>query len=204
MTRLVLGSRNKKKLKEMLALLGDLPLELSDLTPYPDAPPVEETAGTFVGNATLKATQLAKALGVWVIGEDSGLCVPALGGAPGVDSALYSGTHGADEANNDKLLREMSGLTGDQRAAYYISTAVLSDPTGKVVGVVEGRCHGVIVDARRGSGGFGYDPLFLVPEYGKTFGELPPEVKGQMSHRARAFEQLRPIIVREVLGERGA
>ena len=202
MTRLVLGSRNKKKLKEMVALLGDLPLELSDLTPYPDAPEVEETAGTFVGNATLKATQLAPALGAWVIGEDSGLCVPALGGAPGVDSARYSGTHGDDEANNDKLLREMEKLTGDERAAYYISTAVLSDPTGKVVGVVEGRCHGVIVDARRGTGGFGYDPLFLVPEYGKTFGELPPELKQQMSHRARAFEQLRPIIVSEAKASR--
>jgi XTP/dITP diphosphohydrolase len=204
MTRLVLGSRNKKKLKEMLALLGDLPLELSDLTPYPAAPPVEETAGTFVGNATLKATQLAQALGVWVIGEDSGLCVPALGGAPGVDSALYAGTHGADEANNDKLLREMAGLTGKERAAYYISTAVLSDPNGKVVATVEGRCYGVIVEERRGSGGFGYDPLFLVPEYARTFGELPAEVKGQMSHRARAFEHLRPAIEREVLSERGA
>ena len=204
MTRLVIGSRNKKKLKEMVALLGDLPLDLSDLTPYPDAPEVEETADTFVGNAILKATQLAPALGAWVIGEDSGLCVPALGGAPGVFSARYASTHGNDEANNDKLLREMAHLTGDARAAYYVSTAVLADPTGKVVASVEGRCHGVIVTERRGGGGFGYDPLFLVVEYGKTFGELPPEVKGQMSHRARAFEQLRPVVVREVLGERGA
>ena len=202
MTRLVLGSRNKKKLKEMVALLGDLAIELTDLTPYPDAPEVEETAGTFIGNATLKATQLAKALGVWVIGEDSGLCVPALGGVPGVDSALYAGTHGADQANNDKLLREMQSLTGDDRAAYYISTAVLADPTGKVIAAVEGRCHGVIVSERRGSGGFGYDPLFLVVEHGQTFGELPPEVKQQMSHRAKAFEQLRPVIVRELLGEK--
>lgn len=202
MTRLVLGSRNKKKLKEMVALLGDLPIELTDLTPYPGAPEVEETAGTFIGNATLKATQLAKALGVWVIGEDSGLCVPAIGGDPGVDSALYAGTHGADQANNDKLLREMATLTGDERAAYYISTAVLADPTGKVVAEVEGRCHGVIVSERRGSGGFGYDPLFLVAEHGLTFGELPPEVKQRMSHRAKAFEQLRPVIVRELLGER--
>lgn len=194
MIRVVLGSRNKKKLKEMVALLGDLPLDLTDLTPYPDAPPVEETAGTFVGNATLKATQLAPVLGAWVIGEDSGLCVPALGGAPGVDSALYAGVHGADEANNDKLLREMAHLTGADRAAYYISTAVLSDPTGTVIATVEGRCHGVIVEARRGAGGFGYDPLFLVPEYGRTFGELPPEVKGQMSHRAKAFAELRPVL----------
>src|SRR5215213_11491857 len=119
MTRLVLGSRNKKKLKEMLDLLGDLGLDLTDLTPYPAAPEVDETATTFVGNATLKATQLAPALGAWVIGEDSGLCVPALGGAPGVVSARYAGTHGNDEANNEKLLREMAALTGDQRAAYY-------------------------------------------------------------------------------------
>ena len=203
MVRLVLGSRNKKKLKEMLALLGDLAIELTDLTPYPDAPEVEETAETFVGNATLKATQLAPVLGAWVIGEDSGLCVPALGGAPGVYSARYAGTHGDDAANNDKLLRDMAALSGDARAAFYVSTAVLADPTGKVVAAVEGRCHGVIVAERRGSGGFGYDPLFLIPEYGQTFGELPPEVKQQMSHRAKAFAQLRPVIVRELLGEKG-
>src|SRR5262245_18164271 len=104
MIRLVLGSSNKKKLKQMISLLGDLPLELTDLNPYPDAPEVEETAETFVGNAALKATQLAPSLGAWVIGEDSGLCVPALGGAPGVYSARYAGAHGNDEANNDKLL----------------------------------------------------------------------------------------------------
>lgn len=202
MIRFVLGSRNKKKLREMADLLGDLLLDLSDLTPYPDAPPVEETAGSFVGNATLKATTLAPVLGAWVIGEDSGLVVPALGGAPGVDSALYAGTHGDDAANNAKLLRELAAFTGDDRAAYYISTAVLADPTGKVVATVEGRCHGTIAAEYRGTGGFGYDPLFLVPEYGKTFGELPPEVKQRMSHRAKAFEQLRPVIVREVLGER--
>ena len=198
MPRLVLGSRNKKKLKEMLDLLGDLGLDLTDLSPYPDAPEVEETADTFVGNATLKATQLAPILGTWVIGEDSGLCVPALGGDPGVYSARYAGKHGDDAANNVKLLAAMAALTGTDRAAYYVSTAVLADPTGKVVAAVEGRCHGIIVDAPRGAGGFGYDPLFLVPEHGKTFGELPPEVKQSMSHRAVAFKQLRPILQREV------
>ncbi len=194
MIRVVIGSRNKKKLKEMVALLGDLNLEFTDLTPYPDAPEVEETAETFVGNATLKATQLAPVLGAWVIGEDSGLCVPALGGAPGVYSARYAGAHGDDQANNDKLLREMAHLEGDARAAYYVSTAVLADPAGNVVASVEGRCHGVIVTERRGAGGFGYDPLFLVPEYGQTFGELPPEVKQRMSHRAKAFADLRPAL----------
>ncbi len=194
MIRIVIGSRNKKKLKEMVALLGDLGLDLTDLAPYPDAPEVEETAETFAGNATLKATQLAPALGAWVIGEDSGLCVPALGGAPGVYSARYAGAHGDDQANNDKLLAEMAHLSGDARTAYYISTAVLADPAGTVVASVEGRCHGVIVAERRGAGGFGYDPLFLVPEHGKTFGELPPEVKQQMSHRAKAFADLRPVL----------
>ncbi len=199
---LILGSRNKKKLHEMLGLLGDLPLQLSDLTPFPQAPEVEETAETFVGNATLKATQLAPALNAWVIGEDSGLVVPALGGAPGVYSARYSGVHGNDAANNARLLREMAHLTGANRAAYYVSTAVLAKPNGEVVATVEGRCHGVIAEAPQGTGGFGYDPLFLVLEYGQTFGELPPEVKQKMSHRAHAFQQLRPIL--ESLGEQGA
>jgi XTP/dITP diphosphohydrolase len=135
-------------------------------------------------------------LGAWVIGEDSGLCVPALGGAPGVYSARYAGTHGDDRANNDKLLREMAHLTGADRAAYYVSTAVLADPSGKAIAEVEGRCHGLIVTERRGTGGFGYDPLFLVPEHGRTFGELPPEVKAQMSHRAKAFADLRPALAR--------
>lgn len=195
MTKLILGSRNKKKLREMHDLLGDLGLELSDLSPYPHAPEVAETAGTFLGNATLKAVTLAPALGAWVIGEDSGLVVPALGGDPGVDSALYAGTHGDDAGNNAKLLAELAKLPpGTDRSAYYVSTAVLSDPTGRVVATAEGRCHGVVVDALRGAGGFGYDPLFLVPEYDQTFGELPPEVKQRMSHRAKAFAQLRPAL----------
>ncbi|HJZ55534.1 MAG TPA: RdgB/HAM1 family non-canonical purine NTP pyrophosphatase [Gemmataceae bacterium] len=204
MPRLVLGSRNKKKLQEMIELLGDLGLDLTDLTPYPDAPEVEETATTFAGNATLKAVTLAPALGAWVIGEDSGLVVPVLGGAPGVYSARYAGRHGDDAANNVKLLAELAPYSGDDRAAYYVSTAVLADPTGRVVASVEGRCHGFIAAGPRGTGGFGYDPLFLVPEYGRTFGELPPEVKQTMSHRANAFRQLRPVIERNILGERPA
>ena len=198
--RLVLGSRNKKKLREMSDLLGDLGLDLADLSSYPSAPEVEETADTFLGNATLKATRLAAVLGVWVIGEDSGLCVPALGGAPGVYSARYAGHHGDDAANNAKLLAAMAALTGRDREAYYVSTAVLADPTGQVVAAVEGRCPGIIVDSPRGSGGFGYDPLFLVPEFGQTFGELTPEVKQSISHRAKAFRQLRPLLEARLLG----
>jgi len=193
MTRLVLGSRNKKKLREMIDLLGELGLDLTDLSPYPHAPEVDETADTFLGNATLKAVTLAPALGEWTIGEDSGLVVPALGGAPGIYSARYAGTHGDDAANNAKLLLELK--PGLDRAAYYVSTAVLADPTGKVVASVEGRCHGVIVHEYRGTGGFGYDPLFLLPEHGQTFGELPPEVKQRISHRANAFRDLRTHLI---------
>lgn len=199
MPRLVLGSRNKKKLREMVELLGDLGLELTDLTPWPDAPEVDETATTFVGNATLKAVALAPWLHEWTIGEDSGLVVPILGGAPGVYSARYAGTHGDDAANNAKLLAELAAYSGDDRAAYYVSTAVLADATGRVVASVEGRCHGFIAAEPHGTGGFGYDPLFTVPEYAKTFGELPPEVKQQMSHRANAFRELRPVIERELV-----
>jgi XTP/dITP diphosphohydrolase len=191
MTRLVLCSRNKKKLREMAELLGGLGFDLTDLSPYPNAPEVAETAGSFIGNATLKAATLAPILGEWTIGEDSGLVVPILGGAPGVDSALYAGKHGDDAANNAKLLAELKPYSGGDRAAYYISTVVLSDPVGKVIATAEGRCHGFIAEELRGSSGFGYDPLFLVAEYGKTFGELTPEVKQSMSHRAKAFRELK-------------
>ncbi len=199
MPRLVLGSRNKKKLAELVELLGDLGVELTDLSPYPHAPEVEETGTTFEANARLKATTLAPALGEWVLGEDSGLVVPALGGQPGVYSARWAGKHGDDAANNAKLLAELSGKTGDDRAAYYVSTAALADPTGTVVAVVEGRCHGVIGTEPRGSGGFGYDPLFVIPEYHASFGELSSRVKHALSHRGRAIAKLRPVI-RKVFG----
>jgi XTP/dITP diphosphohydrolase len=196
MPRLVLGSRNKKKLGELIDLLGDLPLELTDLTPYPQAPEVDETGTTFLDNAKLKATITAKALGEWVLGEDSGLCVPALDGAPGVYSARYAGTHGDDAGNNTKLLEE---LKGKDRAAYYISTAALANPEGEILGTFEGRCWGRIGEARVGSGGFGYDPLFIIPELHATFGELSPLVKQALSHRARCVGQLRPLL-RKVFG----
>jgi XTP/dITP diphosphohydrolase len=189
---LVLGSRNKKKLAELIALLGDLPLTLSDLSPFANAPEVDETGDSFEANARLKAALLAPVLSTWVLGEDSGLCVPALGGAPGIYSARYAGTHGDDAANNAKLLDAMARLEGDDRRAYYVSTAALANPAGEIVAVVEGRCWGRIERDRRGCGGFGYDPLFLIPEYHATFGELTATVKQALSHRARAIAQLRP------------
>jgi len=191
---LVLGTRNKKKCQEIHEILGDLPLELRDLTHYPQAPEVVEDGETFEANARKKAAELAKALGEWVLGEDSGLVVPTLNGRPGVHSARYAGKQGDDAANNARLLAELAPLPDDRRAAYYICTAAVSDPTGKVHAVVDGRCHGVIIKEERGTGGFGYDPLFLIPEYHQTFGELSARVKHALSHRARALAKLRPFL----------
>lgn len=195
---LVVGTRNPKKREEILEILHDVDIELRDLTSYPDAPEVVEDGATFEANARKKASEVARALGHWALGEDSGLVVPALNGRPGVFSARYAGKQGDDEANNRRLLAELAPLPDDRRGAYYVCTAALADPKGEVHAVVEGRCHGVIVKERRGVGGFGYDPLFLIPEYHRTFGELSSRVKHALSHRARALAQLRPTIWRLV------
>jgi len=200
MPRLVLGSRNKKKLRELVELLSDL-VEVTDLSPYANAPAdIEETGSTFEENARLKATTLAPMLGEWVLGEDSGLVVPALDGQPGIYSARWAGEHGNDAANNAKLLQELANFHGDKRAAYYVSAAALADPTGTVVAVVEGRCWGRIASQPTGSGGFGYDPLFVIPEYHASFGELSNTVKHALSHRGRAIGMLRQSIRQRLLG----
>jgi XTP/dITP diphosphohydrolase len=192
MPRLAIGSRNTKKLLELQDLLGDLGLDLVDLSAFPPVADVEETGQTFEENARLKAIAYATAIGEWCLAEDSGLVVPALKGRPGVYSARYAGVHGDDAANNRKLLAELAPLPDDRRAAYYVCVAALAAPDGTVRAVAEGRCHGVIVGEPRGTGGFGYDPLFEIAEYHQTFGELTLRVKQALSHRARAVLQLRP------------
>jgi XTP/dITP diphosphohydrolase len=193
---LVVGTRNRKKREEIMEILGGLGLELKDLTDWPDAPEVIEDGTTFEQNARKKAVELGRALKQWVLGEDSGLVVPALNGRPGIYSARYAGKQGDDAANNARLLAELAPLPDDARAAYYVCTAALADSDGTVQAVVEGRCHGVITREPRGAGGFGYDPLFLIPEYHATFGELSPVVKHALSHRARALAQMRPVFRR--------
>jgi len=203
MPLLVVGTRNPKKREEILEILSDCGVELRDLTHYPDAPEVVEDGATFEDNARKKAVELSSRLHEWVLGEDSGLVVPALNGRPGVYSARYAGKQGDDDANNARLLAELAPLPDDRRAAYYVCSAVLADPQGQVRATAEGRCHGVILREARGAGGFGYDPLFLIPEYHQTFGELSARVKHALSHRARALARLRPA-VRGLMGERGA
>jgi XTP/dITP diphosphohydrolase len=201
--KLVVGSRNRKKLAEIVDLIGDLGIDIVDLSGFPQAPEVDEDGDTFLANARKKAAELAKALGQWVLGEDSGLVVPGLGGQPGVYSARYAGKHGDDDANNAKLLVELAPLPEEKRAAYYVCTCAVADPSGVIRAESEGRCHGVIAKELRGANGFGYDPLFIVPEYHRTFGELSALVKRVLSHRARALALLRPAL-RELAGAPGA
>ena len=191
---LVLGTRNRKKRQEIVDLIGDLGWELGDLNDWPGVPEVEETGSTFEENACIKAQAVAKFTGHYALGEDSGLVVPALNGAPGVYSARFAGKQGDDAANNAKLLAELDKLPNEKRGAYYVCTAVLCDPAGEVKADVEGRCHGRIIREARGQGGFGYDPLFLIPEYYRTFGELSAVVKHALSHRGRALTKLRPVL----------
>lgn len=207
--RLVLGSRNVKKCREMAELIAppwerrpwmDL-VEIESIAAYPDVPEVVEDAETFSGNARKKATETAQALGVWVLADDSGLTVDALGGAPGVYSARYAGEPADDAANCRKMLQAMESVPEDRRGAAFRCVLALADPSGRIRLEAEGSVRGRILRELRGAGGFGYDPMFLIPEYHKSFGELSSLVKHQLSHRSRAFAHLRPQLEKLVLAE---
>ncbi|MCI0360510.1 MAG: RdgB/HAM1 family non-canonical purine NTP pyrophosphatase [Planctomycetaceae bacterium] len=193
---LVLGTRNRKKLGELVELLAPHGFTLQTLADFAAAIEVEETGDSFAANAALKATVQAKHLGQWVLGEDSGLAVDALGGAPGIFSARYSGEGATDQKNNELLLEKLRDVPLARRTAHYVCAAALSDPTGHVQATSQGICRGRILFAPAGSGGFGYDPLFEVIECHRTFGELAPAVKAVLSHRSRAMRELLPQLVR--------
>ncbi|WP_182866169.1 RdgB/HAM1 family non-canonical purine NTP pyrophosphatase [Stieleria mannarensis] len=195
---LVLGTNNAKKLVELRLMLPAEHYTLHSLAEIPESIDVEETGETFRENAALKATEQAKHLGRWVLAEDSGLSVDALGGAPGVYSARYAGRHGDDEANNAKLLAELADVPPEKRTARYHCEACLSDPHGNVRITAGGVCGGVIRTEPSGDGGFGYDPLFEIREYHKTFAELDLTVKRALSHRSRALRHFLPRLRRLV------
>jgi XTP/dITP diphosphohydrolase len=217
---LFFGTTNPGKLRELRRLVAGLPIRV--LSPEDlgrPAPEVEEDGRTFAENAARKAVEFARFSGVLALADDSGLCVDALGGEPGVRSARWSdeepgpepaspvcelpgvaaaelgpvaGRAARDERNNDKLLRALAGLPDDRRGAGYVAALAVAAPDGRVVATSEGTCRGRIGRARRGTGGFGYDPLF-VPEGmgGRTMAELAPEEKDAISHRGEAFRRLR-------------
>jgi XTP/dITP diphosphohydrolase len=175
-------------MQEFRALLAELPLELCDLNLFPRITTVEETGSTFVDNASLKATGYARQAGVMTLADDSGLEVEALGGAPGVFSARYAGPAASDSRRIEKLLSELSAISVPNRTARFVSVVAIADSSGKILNVSSGQCTGIITAIPRGESGFGYDPVFLPDGFDRTFGELPAEVKNQISHRARAFK----------------
>ena len=196
---LVLGTRNRKKLGELVELLAPHGFELLTLADFPNAIDVEESGESFAANARLKATVQARHLGQWVLGEDSGLAVDALGGAPGIYSARFSGEGATDEKNNELLLTKLASVPLERRTAHYVCSAALSDPSGQVRATSEGICRGRILFERAGAGGFGYDPLFEIVECHKTFGELAPAVKAVLSHRSRAMRLIVPEMLKLVV-----
>lgn len=184
MALLIVATGNPGKVKEMQAHLDGLGWELQL---KPEDLDVEETGTTFAENACLKASEIAKATGKWSIADDSGLAVDVLDGAPGVFSARY-GTSDSDRI--DRLLNELKDETN--RNAQFICVIAIARPDGSIALQAEGICPGEILHAPRGTGGFGYDPIFYVPEQNQTFAEMPAEVKRQISHRAKAFQALLP------------
>jgi XTP/dITP diphosphohydrolase len=184
---LLLGTTNKKKIAELVHLLGSRGFTLKTPADFSDPLDVEETGATFAENARLKAIAQATHRQMWAIGEDSGLCVPAIDGEPGIYSARYSGINATDTTNNALLLEKLQGIPRSDRRAYYVSTIALSDPDGKVHIETYGDCRGTILEVPRGTNGFGYDPLFEVSEFHMTFAEMGQAVKRAISHRARSL-----------------
>ena len=190
----ILASRNKKKTKEVSEILAAVGFVVIPVTNFPDVPDVDEDGRTFAENAAKKASQVARQLKQWVIGEDSGLMVDALNGAPGIYSARYSGAGATDEKNNAKLMADLAGVPDEKRGAGYLCSVALSNPHGEIRIACEGTCRGRILHEANGEGRFGYDPYFLIPEYHLTFGQLSSVVKHRLSHRARAFATFIPLL----------
>ncbi len=202
MPRLLIATKNAHKTAEIRAILGDA-WEVSDLTAFPEIPAPDETGATFEENARIKAEAASRIFPGIVLSDDSGLEVDALGGEPGVDSAIYAGKHGDDAGNRARLKRELSvcGQPEPWTARFRCTMALAR--AGRTLSVCEGRVEGRVIAAECGTGGFGYDALFIPNGYTQTFGELPVEVKNGLSHRARAMAEVGKFLIR-LTSESGA
>lgn len=191
MEKLLLATRNPGKVREMQRLFVEagLNVEIVGLTSFPDLRDVEETGSSFIENALLKARYAAHESGIAAVADDSGLCVDALNGMPGIYSARWAGEHGNDRANLDLVLSQISHVPLERRTAHFACAVALVYPDGREV-VVEGRMDGRVIDQPRGSGGFGYDPIFCADGDERTSAELTPEEKDAVSHRGKAVRAL--------------
>jgi XTP/dITP diphosphohydrolase len=185
---LVIATRNQGKLREIKRLLEETEIRVLGLDAFPELPEVDEDGETFADNARKKAVTVARLTGRLTLADDSGLEVLHLGGAPGVRSARYAGADADDAANNRKLLSALAGVSRTGRRGAFVCAMALCGPDGDCR-FFSGRLEGILAEVPRGDGGFGYDPLFLVPEYGKTLAELPLEIKNRISHRGQALRQ---------------
>ncbi|MEW6009013.1 MAG: RdgB/HAM1 family non-canonical purine NTP pyrophosphatase [Candidatus Omnitrophota bacterium] len=190
---LLIATRNRKKFKEIKDLLKKNVLRTFSLADFPGLPKIKETGATFKANAEKKAREISRLTRKLTLGEDSGLCVDALKGAPGVFSSRFAGKQKSDEDNNNKLLRLLKSLPLAKRKAHYVCAVAIAYK-GKILKTVEGRCSGLIGFKRQGTSGFGYDPLFIIPRYKKTFGQLGLKIKHKMSHRSKAIKKLKKYL----------
>ena len=199
MIRVLIASGNRGKVREFQEMLRDHGVECTDLSAHPNAIAPEETGHTFRANAMLKAMHYATSLRTWALADDSGLSVDVLGGKPGVHSARWAelGNAGKGDAdNNALLLQQLDAVPSDQRAARFVCCLALSDPQGRVILTAQDEVEGQMLRAPRGEGGFGYDPLFLVPALGRTTAELPAHEKHAISHRGKALRRLAAMLDR--------
>lgn len=194
MKELIVASRNKGKVKEIKELLANLPFKVSSLLDYPHIPEIIEDGKTYRANALKKAREVAQATGKMAMSDDSGIEVKALGNAPGIYSSRFAGEGASEKARNRKLFKMLKGVPMHKRQARYRCVIAFVNSKGQELGVVQGTCSGYVTTRDMGSNGFGFDPLFLLKRYNKTFGQLPPELKAKISHRARALKKFRRLL----------
>ena len=192
---LLVGTRNVGKVREIQTILGNVPWHIRSLAEFAEVGVPAETGDTYAANAIIKAQFYARATGICALADDSGLEVEALGGAPGVFSARYAGAGGSDASRRTLLLSELARVPIGERKARFVCAVAIALPDETVLNVSEGTCDGAIIFEARGTGGFGYDPLFVPDGFNKTFAELSDSVKNELSHRARALMKTREFLM---------